>query len=179
MQHWNVVVSLHERQYVAAWKWLEKLGAVSRTAYFNVLIMHVEDTGRFLETLRQWVAEEPQLLTMLARVVPVTQTFTFQTVEEFEAKAREASRHWVAALGGKSFHVRLHRRGFKGRLSSQHEEGFLDGVLMAALEQSGHPGRITFADPDAILTVETVDGQAGLSLWTREDMQRYPFLRLD
>ena len=179
MQHWNVVVSLHERQYVPARKLLEKLGAVSRTAYFNVLVMHVEDIGRLLETLRQWVEENPQLLTILARVVPVTQTFTFQTVEEFEAKARETCLSWVADLRGKSFHVRLHRRGFKGRLSSQNEEGFLDGVLLEALEQSGSPGRITFADPDAIITVETVDCQAGLSLWTREEMQRYPFIRLD
>jgi tRNA(Ser,Leu) C12 N-acetylase TAN1 len=85
----------------------------------------------------------------------------------------------VADLRGKSFHVRLHRRGFKGRLSSQNEEGFLDGVLLEALEQSGTPGRITFADPDAIIAVETVDGQAGLSLWTREEMQRYPFIRPD
>jgi hypothetical protein len=73
----------------------------------------VEDIPHLIETLREWVEEEPQLLTMLARVMPVTQTFTFQTVEEFEAKAR---------------------------------------------------------------AVETVDGQAGLSLWSRADMQRYPFL---
>ena len=119
MQYWNIVVSLHERKYVPAWKLLEKLGALSRTTYFNVLVMHVEDMGHLLETLRQWVAEDPQLLTILARVVPVTQTFTFQTVEE----------------------------------------RFLDGVLMEALEKSGRPGRITFADPDAIMTVETVDCQ--------------------
>lgn len=50
---------------------------------------------------------------------------------------------------------------------------------MEALEKSGNPGRITFADPDAIMTVETVDCQAGLSLWTREEMQHYPFIRPD
>ena len=139
MQHWNVVVSLHERQYVPARKLLEKLGTVSRTAYFNVLVMHVENTGGLLETLRQWAEENPHILTMLARVVPVTQTFTFQTMEEFETKARTACLRWVAELRGKSFHVRLHRRGFKGRLSSQHEEGLLAGALMEALEQSGSP----------------------------------------
>jgi hypothetical protein len=59
MQHWNVVESLHERRYVPARKLLEKLGTVSRTAYFNVLVMHVEDTGGLLETLRQWAEENP------------------------------------------------------------------------------------------------------------------------
>jgi hypothetical protein len=29
------------------------------------------------------------------------------------------------------------------------------------------------------VAVETVGTQAGLSLWTREDLKRYPFLRLD
>jgi hypothetical protein len=179
MHDWNVVVSLHERKYIQARKLLEQLGPVSRTAYFNVLVMKVEDIGRLLDTLCKWIEEDPQLLTILARVIPATQTFTFQTVEEFEAKAREVSLIWVPNLAGKRFHVRMHRRGFKGRLSSQNEEGFLDGVLLEALEKTGKPGRITFDDPDAILALETVDCQAGLSLWTREDLQRYPFLGLD
>jgi hypothetical protein len=179
MHDWNVVVSLHERKYTQARKLLEQLGSVSRTAYFNVLVMKMADISCLLDTLCQWVAEDPQLLTILARVMPVTQSFTFQTVEEFEAKAREASLNWVPNLGGKSFHIRMHRRGFKGRLSSQNEEGFLDGVLLEALAKTGKPGRITFDDPDAIIALETVDCQAGLSLWTREDLQRYPFLRLD
>jgi hypothetical protein len=135
MQPWNVVVRLYERQYVPARQLLEQLGTVSRTAYFNVLVIHVEDISRLLETLRQWVEENPHILPMLARVVPVTQTFTLQTVAECEAKARAASPHWVADLGGKSFHGRPPRRGFKGRLSSQHEEGVLDEVLLEALEQ--------------------------------------------
>jgi hypothetical protein len=64
-------------------------------------------------------------------------------------------------------------------LTSQHEESFLDGVLLEAVAQTGRPGHIAFADPDAIIALETVDNRAGLSLWRREDVQRYPFLRLD
>jgi len=179
MHDWNVVVSLHEGGYPQAWQLLRQWGAVRRTAYFNVLVMQVEDIGAFLETLRQRSTEEPQVLTVLARVMPVTRTFIFQTVEEFETKASDACRCWVPELAGQSFHVRMHRRGFKERLPSQYEESFLDGVLLVALAQTGRPGRITFADPDAIIALETVDCRAGLSLWRREDLQRYPFLRLD
>jgi hypothetical protein len=152
MHDWNVVVSLHERQHNQARKLLEQLGPVRRTADFNVLVMTVEDISHLLDILCQWMAEDPQLLTILARVMPVTQTFTFQTVEEFEVKACEASLSWVPNLGGKSFHIRMHRRGFKGRLSSQKAEVFLDGVLLEALEKTGKPGRIRFDDPDASLT---------------------------
>jgi tRNA(Ser,Leu) C12 N-acetylase TAN1 len=111
--------------------------------------------------------------------MPATQTFTFQTVEKFETKAREACQRWVPDLAGWRFHVPMHRRGFKGRLTSQHEESFLDDTLLEALAQTGRPGQITFEDPDAITALETVDDRAGLSLWKREDVQRYPFLRLD
>ena len=82
-------------------------------------------------------------------------------------------------LAGKSFHVRMHRRGFKEALPSQQEERMLDDVLLEALERTGQPGRIEFEDPDLILDVETVDQRAGMSLWTREQLERYPFLNLD
>jgi tRNA(Ser,Leu) C12 N-acetylase TAN1 len=176
---WNVVISLHERTYGQARKLLEKLAPVSRTSYFNVLVMKVEDIGCLLETLRQWMEADAHIRDILARVVPVVRTFTFQTVEEFETKARETSLSFVPALAGKTFYIRMHRRGFKGRLSSQNEERFLDEFLLEALDKMGNPGRITFADPDAILALETVDCRAGLSLWSREDLQRYPFLHLD
>jgi hypothetical protein len=65
--------------------------------------MQVEDINHLLETLHQWITEDPRILTILARVVPVTQTFAFQTVEEFETEDREASL------------TLLHRRGTSRR----------------------------------------------------------------
>jgi tRNA(Ser,Leu) C12 N-acetylase TAN1 len=75
--------------------------------------------------------------------------------------------------------VRLHRRGFKGRLSTPEEERFLDDALLEALQAAGTPCSLSFDDPDAIIQIETVGNRAGLSLWTREDLARYPFLRVD
>ena len=59
------------------------------------------------------------------------------------------------------------------------EERFLDTYLLEALEMAGTRGEITFDDPDAILALETVGPRAGLSLWTREELERYPLLHLD
>jgi hypothetical protein len=75
--------------------------------------------------------------------------------------------------------VRLHRRGFKGRLSTQVEERFLDTFLLESLERAGAPGHIRFEEPDAIVAVKTVGQRAGLALWTRDDLKRYSFLGLD
>ena len=41
------------------------------------------------------------------------------------------------------------------------------------------PGQIGFEDPDAVIDIETVGNRAGISLWTREDLQRFEFLRPD
>jgi tRNA(Ser,Leu) C12 N-acetylase TAN1 len=179
MLDWNVVVTVREGRFVQACELLEELGPVVRTDYFNVLVMKVDGIDHLLETLSQWIAADPSILTILARVMPVTHTFDFQTVEEFEVHARQVVLSWVPHLAGKRFHVRMHRRGFKGRLSSIDEEKFLDILLLEALESAGTPGRISFEDPDVIIAVETVGNRAGLSLWTREDLQRYPFLHLD
>jgi tRNA(Ser,Leu) C12 N-acetylase TAN1 len=179
MRDWNVVVTVHEQRFVRACQLLEQFGAVGRTSYYNVLVMKVDDTGRFLKRLAELTSNVPEVLDAISRVVPAARTFDFQSAEEFQAKAREIALEWVPELANKSFHVRLHRRGREARLQSTHEEQILDEALLEALAAKGTPGRITFEDPDLVVAVETVSTRAGVSIWTREDLGRYPFLRLD
>lgn len=179
MQDWNVVVSVREPGYRQARELLAAYGRVQRTDFYNVLALRVEDIPHFLETLRDRYVEDGQILDILGRVVPVLATFIFQTPQEFELKAQQAVTPWLPRLGGRSLHVRMHRRGFRGRLSSQEEERFLDEFLLENLAAAGMPGRIDFADPDTIIAVETIAQWAGLSLWDREQRLRYPFLGLD
>lgn len=176
---WNVVVSVREHAYRAARRLLRPFGAIDRTDYYNILALEVADVKQFLEALRQTGEADPNALACLARVIPATHTFQFQTADEFGAHAKAAAADFVPQLAGKRFYVRMHRRGFRGTLSSQHEEQFLDHFLLESLKQSGSPGEITFADPDAVVAVETIGQWAGLSLWTREERERYPFLRFD
>jgi hypothetical protein len=58
-------------------------------------------------------------------------------------------------------------------------ERLLDDVILAQLEKAGTPGRINFDRPDAIVAVETLGTEGGLSLWTRAELDAYPFLGLD
>jgi tRNA(Ser,Leu) C12 N-acetylase TAN1 len=179
VQDWNVVVTVTEGGFVRGIRFLERFGEVSRTEYFNVLIMKAADVRAFMEAIREAVAAEGDEPFFLSRVVPVTLKFNFQNREEFEKAAKPLMTKWAQALAGKGFHVRVHRRGFKGRLSSMQAEKWLSDALLEATGEAGRQGHITFEDPDAIVAVETVGTQAGLSLWTREDLKRYPFLRLD
>ncbi len=73
----------------------------------------------------------------------------------------------------------MRRRGFKGKLSSLEEERFLGIALLESLKEAGTPGQVAFEDPDVVIAVETIGSWAGISFWDREDMKKYPFIRLD
>ncbi len=173
---WNVVVTLAEQGFRDAVKLLRKSGSVKRTAYYNVLVMKVEDPLAFLADFSEALAANPGIRNFVSHIMPAQHTFDFTAAEDFEARSREVALAWSPKLASKSFHVRLHRRGLKGVLSTPREERFLDDALLSAPEPAGP---INFADPDAVIQVETIDGRAGMSLWTREDIRRYPFLGAD
>ncbi len=173
---WNVIVTLPEATAPQARRVLKRWGWLHRTPYFHVLVMAVADPDQFLREFGEAVAKTPGILNFVAHVFAAQRTFDFATVEEFERKARELALAWAPLLAGKRFHVRLHRRGLKGTLSTPKEERFLDEALLDALNAAGTPGHIGFDDPDLIIHVETIDSRAGMALWSRDDMGRYPFL---
>lgn len=176
---WNVVVTVYEEGWKPAKRILSQAGVVSPTDYHDVLVMKVEDPGTFMSWLAARVAEEPGLLNFISRAVPAALVFDFHDAREFEAKAREAVLTFAPPLAGKSFHVRMHRRGFRQQLSAHEEERRLGAALFEALEAAGTPARVKFDNPDAIVVIETVSERAGVSLFSREDMQRCPFLRFN
>lgn len=180
MHDWNVVATVNEGGFNRALRMLKRFGAVERTDFFNILVMRTAEEPRgLLGELLEESGRDPQGVSCLARVMPVVQTFTFQTPAEFDEKARLAVCAWIPTLAGKGFHLRMHRRGFKGKLSSMDEEKFLDTYLLEALETAGTPGHITFGDPDAVIALETIGPRAGLSCWGREELARFPLLHLD
>jgi hypothetical protein len=53
MHEWNVVVSVRDRNYKRARHLLEDFGSVSRTGFYNVLALKVDDITHMLEVLRR------------------------------------------------------------------------------------------------------------------------------
>jgi tRNA(Ser,Leu) C12 N-acetylase TAN1 len=118
-------------------------------------------------------------------VRPARETFDFSSPEEFEERASDLARRLAPRLEGKGFFVRVHLRGFPGRLSAKDAERLLGSIILHELEHEHEhepsprgPGRITFEDPDAVLSVDTVGDRTGMSLWGREELRRYSFLGL-
>jgi tRNA(Ser,Leu) C12 N-acetylase TAN1 len=178
MRDWNVVATIHDGGFRRACRLLSLEGELSRTEFYNVVVMKVPDVDAFLGWLEKLWSESRAVAAVVAHVRPVRETFHFQSPEEFEAKARELALGLAERLAGTSFHVRIHRRGFKGRLSTKDEERLLADAILASLSSRGATARVAFDDPDAVLAVDTVGDRAGLALWTREDIHRYPFLGL-
>ncbi len=179
MGDWNIVICVKDRGFRSACELLEELGDVRRTDFYNVLVMDVEDPWMALEELRKMVDVDPNITSYISKFIPSKEGFSFQSRKEFEDKAGKIVKKWADEIAGHTFHVRMHRRGFKKKISSQQEEQFLAKMILDTLHEKGKEARISFEDPDFIVSVETVGNHAGLSLWSREDLKRYPFLGLD
>lgn len=174
---WNVVVTTHDEGFERAEAELEDFGRVARTGYFNVLVMEVDDADVFLEDLSDRAVLIPDLFeTVIARVTPVTHSFTFQDVEEFERKGARVARTLAVELAGTAFYVRVHRRGMKGELASDEAERAVADAVFESLEERKLSAEVDFDDPDAVLVVETVDSRAGLGLLRRAELERFPVL---
>jgi tRNA(Ser,Leu) C12 N-acetylase TAN1 len=175
-QPWNAIVTAKGDRLPEARRALRTLGHVERTGFYNVLAMNVDELETFLRRLEQLVADRPSLAESIASVFPAERCFDFSDAVEFESKARHAALAWVPQLAGKSFHVRVHRRGRKRLLVSPDEERAVADALLSATREAGNPARVTFEDPDAIVLIETIGGRAGIALRTREDFHRHPLL---
>ena len=145
---------------------------------WNVLATSLE--GRrdaLLIAVREALAAEPLLPTALAKVVPVETIVRFDPMTAADTFAT-AAEPLLDRLAGRSFFVRLERRGMKGRLHTPTLERELGDRVWKALEARGHTPRVDFRDPDAVLVVETVGDEAGVGVVTRPMRTEFPFVKI-
>ena len=174
---WNVVVTVHEEGFDQVEQVLAPMGELERTGYHNVLVLRVEDTDEFLDRLDDLCSVNPDLAERhLSKVLPMRRCFDFATPEEFEEGARRTVRDLAPELAGRSFHVRVDRRGMRDRIDSQEVERMLGDAIFGVLEDAGETAEVTFDDPDAVVVVETVSDRGGVALLTREELAERPYL---
>lgn len=176
---WNVVVSVREGRFNEARRLLAPLARPEKTPFFNLLTLKVEEPTRFLDDLGRLAAERPEAGEILGRVSPAQEAFSFASAAEFRERSAQIVEAWAARLADRAFYVRVRRRGLRARLSSLEEERRLAGVALEALARAGRTAQVRFRDPDAVLVVEIVGPRAGMALWTREELARYPWIRPD
>ncbi|MFN3484016.1 MAG: RsmD family RNA methyltransferase [Planctomycetota bacterium] len=176
---WNIVVSVREGRFNEARRLLAPLARPAKTPFFNLLTLKVEDPVRFLDDLGRLAAERPEAGEILGRVSPAQEAFFFASAAEFRERSEKIAEAWAPRLADRTFYVRVRRRGLRARLSSLEEERRLAGTVLDALTRAGRTARVRFEDPDAVLVVDIVGTRAGMAVWTRQELARYPWIRPD
>lgn len=179
VKDWNVVISVFQDGFRRAVRALREFGPIERSPYHNVLVMAATDPVALLELVERQTKTHPALYDAISRIAPAMQCFDFQSAEDFREQAAGIVLAWAPRVAGKSFHVRLHRRGLRHDINTPDLERFLDEAVLDALTKAGTPGSISFADPDIVIAIDTIDDRAGLALWTRDDLARHRLLRPD
>jgi tRNA(Ser,Leu) C12 N-acetylase TAN1 len=179
MKDWNLIVTIYQQGFRRALRALQDIGPAERSQYHNVLVMKVDDPMKVLDAVERKTDERPALYDAIARVAPAMRSFEFQSSDSFKDRATSAILEWLPDLTGRTFHVRLHRRGPKLELRTPDAERFFNDAIIEATTRAGMPARISFADPDAVIVIDTIDDRAGIAMWTRADLSRHRLLRPD
>ena len=177
MAEWNVLATSLEGRRDALLLGLRRLGRFRPGGYRNVVIGLVDDLPDFLVRVREALAADGLLPTALAKVMPIEVTTQIEA-ETAVATLAAAAEPFLDRLAGGSFFVRLGRRGLKGRLHSPSVEREIGDHVWRTLEARGHVPRVDFADPDAVLVVETIGDRAGLTVVSRALRQEHPFVKI-
>lgn len=174
----NVVVTTQEGTQRQVQRTLAGLGEVRSSGYRGVILLKVDDRRRFLEELKAQLEADATFAASLSHAVPAEVHATFATREQLEDRLHEALLSWLPRIAGRRFYVRFRRRGYQLRLSSHEEERRLADVLFEGLAAGGQSAEVDFHDPDEVIYVETVGSWVGASAWSREERERYPFVRV-
>jgi tRNA(Ser,Leu) C12 N-acetylase TAN1 len=132
-----------------------------------------------LDALGLRTQADPALYDAISRVAPAMRCFEFRDIDEFKRSTISIFAEWLPRLDGRSFHVRLHARGFKFDWRTPDAERYFNDWILNSLKDRGSPESISFSKPDAVIAIDTIDERAGISLWAREELERHHLLRPD
>jgi tRNA(Ser,Leu) C12 N-acetylase TAN1 len=174
---WNLVVTARSGRRSDLAYALRPVVKLKHAGFPDVSIGRAADVEACLAAIAARADDRQLVPDVLARVVPVARTFLVDATElESQLLAETAS--CVDALVGRSFHVRVERRGQKEVARSDGLERRLGTGLVDALRARGAEPRVTFDDPDCIVAIELVGRVCGIGLVDRELRRRFPFVRV-
>jgi tRNA(Ser,Leu) C12 N-acetylase TAN1 len=175
---WNLLVTSMEHHQRDVRHALRPLVRLRTSAFRNVLLARVEDPAALLAAVGELVARRPRLGASLGKILPIARTFTVDP-ERFASQVEEAVAPLLGEVAGRRFHVRIERRGHKGRIDSHAAERVVGEWILARLAEQGSPGRVDFDDPDVVVAVEVVGDVAGVAILPRALRQAHPLVRID
>lgn len=132
IEQWNVVVTARQGGQRRLRRALRPFIRLETCGFRNVLVGHVEDVAALLLVVEDLRARRPQVDDWLGKILPVERTFTVDA-ERLHTQLEAETTPLLDRLAGRSFHVRMERRGHKGVINSHASEVALGEFLYAAL----------------------------------------------
>jgi tRNA(Ser,Leu) C12 N-acetylase TAN1 len=172
---WNLVVTAHGGRRHDLIHALRPIVRLTRAGYSEVLIGRTDDVDACLTAIAAR-ADPAFSAEILARIVPVVRTFML--ADDIAAQLVTEAASVQDDLVGRTFHVRVERRGHRGVLRSDDLERMIGTALVTGLQTRGDTPRVTFKDPDVVVAVEVIGATGGIGLVPRTLRQRFTFVRL-
>lgn len=178
MKPWNLVVTCRRNGEQGALRELRTIGDFRPTGFRDVLVGFLEDRTFFYDLLLRGQEIRDPLWRYVARIVPVDETFTF-TLETFRERLGERIEAIAPRVPPAPFYVRIERRGHKGEIPTPEVEREMDARIIAFHErQTGEPSRVDFKEFRTVVAVETFRDAGGIGVIPREEMEKYPFIKV-
>jgi tRNA(Ser,Leu) C12 N-acetylase TAN1 len=175
---WNVVVTSLEGQREPLVRALRPVARFRRGGFPNVLVATVEDPRAFLTALQDLHASSAIVRESLGRCIPIDRTVRFGDAATFVDEMVATIDPFVERLVGKTFFVRLFRRGFRTTMDSTRLEGEIGARLVDALKARGDTPHVRFKDADVAVAIETLRDEAGVAVLDRALRDTYAFVRI-
>ncbi len=175
---WNVLITAQERSARDLKRLVKPFGVFRWSPFRNVLLGHVSDPEEFCRALAAELDKKPFALRWLGKVLPIWVTFPVR----LDAFVEDLQGHLSAVVGvlkGKSFHVRVERRGHKGDLRTHEIERQMGEYLWEQLRRQDQIPSVSFTDPDVVIAIEIVGKTAGIATVPRRLRQQYQFVKID
>jgi tRNA(Ser,Leu) C12 N-acetylase TAN1 len=175
---WNVLVTAQEGSARDLKRLINQHGAFRWSRFRNVLLGRVVDAEEFFRALAAQLEKKPFAVSWLGKALPICVTFPVHPESFIDDLAQRLS-SLVEGLKGKSFHVRVERRGHKGDLRTHEIERQMGDYLWEELQRQGGQPVVSFKDPDVVVAVEIVGATAGVAVVARRLWQEFPFVKID
>ncbi|HEY7528441.1 MAG TPA: THUMP domain-containing protein [Candidatus Deferrimicrobiaceae bacterium] len=177
MKDWNVVLTCRRNGEKGALKQLKYFGHFVPTGFRDVLRGFVTERPLFFEELLRCREMRDPLWRYVSRLVPIDVNFTF-TLETFRERLGEVIETLAQRVPPGPFYVRIERRGHKGEIPTPEVEREMDGRIIAAHERLGQASHVDFEAFRTAVAVETFHDLGGAGVVPREEMGKYPFLKV-
>jgi len=175
---WNILVTSLEGQRESLLSVLRSLARFRRGGFPNVLVATVDDPWTFLGTLRDAYERGPVLRSALGKAIPIERTVRLSDPAAFVDEVAALLEPLAKRLVGRTFFVRVFRRGFRGVIDSTRAEGEIGARLVAMLESAGDRPTVRFRDADMVVSIESLRDEVGVALLDRELRAMFPFVRV-